>query len=303
MKAQTIRNNNKRGEHILTSIARRGEIAPWTPPLSSLLNLAEEDLLSLLLASLAEEVQVDKPSQPDLQNPKTGNCRHVVYMFKVCVYELSWSHPFDKLHMTHLSLLVVCLVICLFDRVSCITRTPTATCFRRNTISPLRQSAVVDDDGSKFEGQFIPLDNMMAIVPDGLPFGLAVAGFSIDELEEIIDNIFGSLITDKDGRLVRTVVLDERDKRVKLNDVLTDKTFLVRDHEIPEVHMKVVVPFILFSGFNQAEISGITKTFRKYFSKECIFAVAVAKALDKTFAQIYDEILGDYNVNKKGGKL
>ena len=139
---------------------------------------------------------------------------------------------------------------------------------------------------------------MKAVVPDNLPFGLVVAGFTVDELEEIVDNVFGSLITDKDGRQVHTVVLDERDKMTKLKDVLTVKTFLTRDHEIPKVDMSVTVPFILFSGFNPAEISGITKAFRKYYTKECIFAVAVAKALNKTFAQLYEEILDDYVLNR-----
>lgn len=175
---------------------------------------------------------------------------------------------------------------------------------KRALISRLRDRTSPGGEGGN---TFVPL----ATGPDcEQPQLLILGGYTETELEAI-DDVVDAVITQKDGRIIPSIVLGEGDKSKKLSYFLTEKVVQERDHELPDNAIKIPTPLVIFSGLQAVDIRNLMHSIRETIGsrsdnngktgkqKKMIFAVVVKNALEKSIEKIYSEVLNDFEANTR----
>jgi hypothetical protein len=128
-----------------------------------------------------------------------------------------------------------------------------------------------------------------------------LSGFhNVDQFERIDD-----IWAESCGAVPPVIILGKKDSDVKLRDIITQKHIVqIRDHELPEKVLDFGMPVMIISS--RIERETVMQYIRKYrqdvaqgMLPACAFAVTVPAALEKSFDQLIDEIIGDFKINRQ----
>lgn len=208
---------------------------------------------------------------------------------------------------THLhELIVIMLYSVCFKLICCVTTLVSSLrlvyrdckCCSYTISSP--PSPLSLSSSSSSESNFVPLNSINEIKPTNgdVGKGLLIGGFSLDELEYVIDDTLYALYSS----IMPVLVLGVDDKDRMVHELITPDTLASRDHELPNRDYSMSCGFVYFSGFEQKEISTVIKSIKQAMLARCrgndsikkvVFGVAVNNAMNKRFCRLYEEIMSD----------